>query len=178
MKVYELFEEHEKYLDTLHVSEKNIEDGHFKEDYSNLIVDGDFDCYHIPTLTSLEGSPYQVRDMDLRACVKLKSLRGAPTIATRNVYIGNTGITTLKGIGKDYLEEIGGNLYLPIGKITSNILGLLKIKSLKEFVFFTSEDEIDVKAFSIVKKHFESGKNIRKCRAELIEAGLEEYAQL
>jgi hypothetical protein len=176
MKVKELFEDefiHKQ--ETFKISSDDIEDGFLIDDYSRLILDGDFDAFNLE-LESLKGCPYQVRDIDIRACKKLKSLKGAPKIVKRNAFCGNTNLTSLEGIGKDYFEEIGDTLFLPAGTITSNILGILKIKKLKECAWFVSGKN-DEQAFEILSKHFVS-RRLSKCREELIEAGLKEFAKL
>ncbi len=62
-----------------------------------------------------------------------------------------------------------------VREIKSNVLGLLKIKSLKEIKIY------DVKTtpwFDIIEKHFNGDKDMIKCQRELIENDLDEYAEL
>ena len=91
-------------------------------------------------------------------------------------------LTSLEGIGKDFLLEIHGTLLLP-SSLKRNVLGILKIKNLIE-VLVVNERNIILpnedfhRVAEMLNHHLHSGKNINKCKSELIEAGLEEFAQL
>jgi hypothetical protein len=83
-----------------------------------------------------------------------------------------TSLTSLEGIGVRYLKQIGGKLDLPNCPIKSNVLGLLKIKDLKKV-------EMDNKIVEeIINRNLNSGRRLSKCKQELIEAGLQEFAKL
>ena len=84
-------------------------------------------------------------------------------------------LTSLKGIG-DRVKKC--ELIIVPGGLKSHILGLLKIKNL-EIVSSSGIDasDDDWKAVKIINKYLDSNRNINKCRAELEDAGLEEYAQ-
>lgn len=95
------------------------------------------------------------------------------------VNISKVRIDSLEGIGTKHLTSIGPDGELLISKkIKSNILGLLKIKNLK-IVLIDGTPKPDLeKAVKIINKHLASGRNIRKCKAELEDTGLDDYAQL
>jgi hypothetical protein len=85
-------------------------------------------------------------------------------------------ITSLKGIGVDYLQEAGMYIHLP-KSITSNILGLLKVKNLKECPTGNFHNDL-LEAIKIINKHLKSGRRLSKCKQELEDKGLKEYAKL
>jgi len=64
-----------------------------------------------------------------------------------------------------------------IDKIESNVLGLLKIKTLNHITIWPSLST-NLEWYSILHKHFKSDKNILACQEELIDAGLKDYAEL
>ena len=83
--------------------------------------------------------------------------------------IGANRFTNLKDIHKHLKQftvlNVSGN------DITSNILGVLKIKGLKHFYMGNKEIE------RIIEKYLPEG-DILECQQELIDAGYEEYAKL
>ena len=153
--------------------------------HRNSIINGDLILEKCKDLTSLAGCPHHIEGsfmIDFYSATgsnlnKVTSLLDAPKIVKKDcVLMGCTGITSLKGIGTDYLIEVGLELLIP-NTIQSNILGILKIQNLRSVS--NSKREIPLyEAIKIINKHLSSGKNINKCKSELKEAGLEEYAQL
>ena len=109
---------------------------------------GDFDCSHN----------------------ELTSLTGAPTSVTGNFYCRGNKLTSLKDVHKQ-IKSIGGTFYLIKNPIKSHVLGLLKIKRLKYVELDNKEAE------KIINKYLPEG-DIFDCQEELIEAGLDKYAQL
>ena len=138
----------------IEIYNSEIEDGRFppEHQYKGQKIVGFFDCGY---------------------CYKLTSLEGAPDSVTGNFYCGScTKLTSLEGIGVKYLKQINGKIDLEDCPIKSHVLGLLKVKDLKEVKMDNKEVE------EILNKHLKSGRNINKCKSELKDAGLEEYAQL
>ena len=181
----------------IEIYNSEIEDGRFpeKHQYKGQKIVGDFDCSYCEDLTSLEGAPDSVTgDFDCGYCYKLTSLEGAPDSVTGNFFCWNckklsslegapdsvtggfycrrcTSLTSLEGIGVKYLKQINGEINLLGTPIKSHVLGLMKVKDLKEVKMDNKEVE------EIINRHLRS-RNINKCRAELEDAGLEEFAQL
>jgi hypothetical protein len=121
-------------------------------------------------LTSLTGAPTSVTGGFYCFGNQLTSLTGAPTSVTGDFHCSNNQLTSLKDIHK-YIKSIGGNFYLVRNPIKSHVLGLLKIKGLKSVELDNKEVE------KILNKYLPEG-DILDCQQELIEAGLDEYAQL
>jgi hypothetical protein len=135
------------------------------------IVDGEFNCAN-SKITSLEYGPIEVGGNYLCWFSKITSLEFAPKKVGGSFDCAGTKITSLKGIGKDYLLEIGDVLNCDTTKITSNILGVLKIKGLKNFRFNSNRDIQD-----IINKHLSSDRDILECQEELITKGFRYYAK-
>lgn len=64
-----------------------------------------------------------------------------------------------------------------IDKIESNVLGLLKIKTLNHITIWPSLST-NLEWYSILDKHFRSDKDLFACQEELIDAGYKDYAEL
>jgi hypothetical protein len=178
MKVKELFEAEikDKYL----IYDEDIKNGKiYNNEYSKLNVNKTFDCSWCVNLTSLEGVPNSITgDFIFNNCESLTSLEEAPTSVIGDV-IGFQcyKITSLEGIGKDYLELIDGDIFIS-HTICENILGLLKIQKLRYVDLLGYNKEPLNTAIGIINNHLTSGRRLSKCREELIEAGLKEFAKL
>ena len=184
---------------------KTIKDGKLPFDYSNDILNGDLEIDGDYKLTSLEGCPKIVNGIFWIESKKLKNLKSSPNEvnsffceiptltslegAPLRVRIGNGDssdgtvslkvceeLTSLTGIGRDYFQQIDKAIVLP-NTIKESMLGILKIKNLQEIRNFNLTGDLENSA-RIINKYLDSGRNINKCKSELIEAGLEEYAQL
>ena len=132
-------------------------------------VGGDFSCYN-NKLTSLTGAPASVTGDFHCYNNQLTSLTGAPTSVTGNFNCQGNKLTSLKDIHKQ-IKSIGETLYLSGNPIKSHVLGLLKIKRLKSVELDNKEVE------KILNKYLPEG-DLLDCQEELIDAGLDEYAQL
>ena len=178
MKLKELFELRKQLKEDINgnilIYNSWIEDGRFpeKHQYKGQKLNGNFDCSECGDLKSLEGAPDSVTgNFDCWKCKKLSSLEGAPDSVTGNFYCHHcTKLSSLEGIGVKYLKQINGKIDLEDCPIKSHVLGLLKVKDLKEVKMDNKEVE------EIINRHLRS-RNINKCRAELKDAGLEEFAQ-
>jgi hypothetical protein len=86
-------------------------------------------------------------------------------------------IESLKGIG-DRIKKC--EMIIIPKSIKSNILGLLKIQNLKNVSVTIWGTEVTklVEAIRIINNHLNGSRRINKCKQELIEAGLKEYAKL
>lgn len=146
---------------------------------SPVYVDGFYNIVAGYKLTSLVGSPEEVTG-NYNVSGNYTSLEGMPKIIGNTVQLLSRKLSSLEDIGS-YCESIGNELVIRPGCIKSHMLGVLKIKNLKRIGFLTDTGaypEIVWKATKIINNHLKSNRNIRKCQAELEDAGLEEYAQL
>ena len=99
----------------------------------------------------------------------LTSLEGAPSSVGGSFSCYSNRLTSLHNIHKQ-IKYIGSFADLSYNPITSHVLGLLLIDGLK--------DVDNKKVERIINIHLKNGRDIFACQEELIEAGLEEYAQL
>ena len=126
-------------------------------------------------LSSMVGCPKIVTDKFIVSHNNIRTLEGLPLNA-RVVDLRNNPIESFEGIGnlRDCQE-----IWVPCS-ITSNMLGLLKIKTLKK-LFFDANFNVNSSefhaAFKIIKYHFDNGRNLLACQEELIDAGLKDYAE-
>ena len=183
MKVKELFES-AIFFRELDLTTRN---GRLVRNYSNDICEGELEIID-DNLRTLKGFPKEITNGyngdELSfgnfycTCMNLESLKDAPKIVKGRVHISNCKkINSLEGIGRDYFQEIGQSISIP-PYVTSHILGTLKVKKLIKIDTIGHQDSKLREAIKIINSHLKSGRNINKCKSELIEAGLEEYAQL
>ncbi len=126
-------------------------------------------------LKSMVGCPKIVCDSFNVSHNSITTLEGLPSYA-RVVDLRNNPIKSFEGIGN--LKECE-EIWLP-NSITSNLLGILKIKTLKRLYCdanFTNNSRFHL-VFKIIKKHFDTDKDIIACQRQLIENDLDEYAEL
>ena len=155
-------------------------------------VDGYFNCAS-NELTSLEGAPSRVDGNFDCAYNKLTSLAGAPSHVGAHFYCSHNELTSLEGapshVGGDFdcsinelaslkdvykhIAEIKGKFYAFKNPINSHVLGLLLIKGVTEVRLDNGQVE------EILNKHLGRGRaGMLMAQEELIETGLEEFAQL
>jgi hypothetical protein len=147
MKIKELLDEE---VHNTIISNYDLINGKLAKQYPNIA--NDFNCSYI----------------------KLTSLEGAPKIVGNVFNCNNTNITSLEGIGKDYLLEIGGYLFLnKCNDLTSHMLGILNIKKLKAIEF-----DVNKQVEAIFNEHLFGDRDIIACQSQLIEAGYKDYAKL
>ena len=132
-------------------------------------VGGNFSCGE-NKLTSLKGAPSSVGGTLFCNNNKLTSLEGAPSSVGRNFSCHNNELTSLSTIHK-IIKEVRGYMNFEDNPIKSSVLGLVKIKGLTNVIFDNKKLE------KIMNKYLPLG-DIFDCQEELIEAGLDEYAQL
>ena len=103
---------------------------------------------------------------------ELTSLEGAPSHVGGDFYCAFNELTSLKDVHK-HIAEIKGIFYAIDNPIKSHVLGLLLIKGLR----VAQLDNTQVA--EILNKHLGKGRvGMLMAQEELIEAGLEEFAQL
>ncbi len=133
-------------------------------------------------VTSLEGCPSEINGNFTCISTHISSLEFAPKIIHGNFTCFDNKLTSLKDIHK-HINQIDGSIILNAAawncRIESNILGLLKIKNLKEIAGLGAYDPF-TKAANIINKYLPNPTldKIMDCQNELIEAGFEEYAEL
>ena len=134
-------------------------------------VDGGFYCSH-NTLTSLEGAPSHVDGNFYCSDNELASLEGAPSHVGGSFYCSSNKLRSLKDAHK-HITEIKGEFYAVVNPINSHVLGLLLIKGVTEVRLDNGQVE------EILNRHLGKGRaGMLMAQEELIEAGLEEFAQL
>ena len=153
--------------------------GHFDCSHNKLTslegapshVSGNFDC-SVNKLTSLEGAPSHVSGNFYCSVNKLTSLEGAPSHVGGDFYCSYNELTSLKDVYK-HVTEIKGIFYANENPIESHVLGLLLIKGVTEVRLDNKQIE------EILNRHLGKGRaGMLMAQEELIEAGLEEFAQL
>ena len=177
MKLKDLFEAKEKSVADLNIDCTNRND--FKCNDSGLTslegspkkVAGLFNCTE-NELTSLKGGPEYVGDSFLCSYNMLTSLEGAPKTVYGNFRCYDNQLTSLKDVHRQ-IHEITGLFDARSNLIKSHVLGLLLIKGITEIRI----DNIQVE--EILNRHIGKGRaGMLQAQEELIEASLEEYAQL
>lgn len=148
-------------------------------DYNGTTVLGHFNCGETKIKT-LEGSPRIVSGYFDCTHTDIRSLKGAPKEIGLNLYAFGTKITSLKDVHK-YITSIRGDFYAP-DILKSNILGLLKLKTLRSVILQQGSPAL-INAVNIINKYLypQKGplyKNIHKCQEEMLEVGLEWFARL
>ena len=134
-------------------------------------VNGNFDC-SVNLLTSLEGAPSHVGGYFSCSVNNLTSLDGAPSHAGGSFYCAFNELTSLKDVHK-HIAEIKGEFCAVANPINSHVLGLLLIKGVTKVQLDNKQVE------EILNRHFGKGRvGMLMAQEELIEAGLEEFAQL
>ena len=138
-------------------------------------VDGYFNCAS-NELTSLEGAPSRVDGNFDCAYNKLTSLEGAPSHVGGDFYCHNNKLTSLKDVHK-HVTEIKGEFYAFKNPINSHVLGLLLIKGVTGV--HLDNKQVEEKVEEILNSYLGKGRvGMLMAQEELIEAGLEEFAQL
>lgn len=133
-------------------------------------VTTDFFCYR-NELTTLKGGPSYVGGLFSCSENNLTSLEGAPEFVGGDFVCKNCPeLTSLKGVHK-HIKQVNG--VFDAFEIKSHVLGLLLIKGITEI------DLHNRKVNTILNRHLGKGmEGVFDAQEELIEAGLEEYAQL
>ena len=120
----------------------------------NRLREFSFRCLNNAKIKSLEGLPEGLDELDISYVPIADIYNQCPNLTT-------LGITRFNG-----LESIP-------------LMSIFKFKKMKTFWSYADTAGSDMeKAWDIVTEHLKSGRNFNKCKSELIEAGLDEFAQL
>jgi hypothetical protein len=122
-------------------------------------------------ITSLEFGPRKVGGHFYFQNCGVASIDHAPRYVGGIFYGPQNNITSLKGIEK-IVDFIGEDLILNDNPIESHVLGVLLIKGVRH-VWMDRVQEVQ----EIINQHLGS-RDLLACQEELIDAGLEEFAQL
>ena len=153
--------------------------GHFKCAYATLptlkggpqTVDGDYICYN-NNLMTLDGAASHVGGSFICHGNPIKTLEGIPKFIGGDFSCQDSHLVSLEGIHEQLLQ-IGGSFDVRGNHIRSHVLGLTLIKGLVEIS--TDKKELN----RILNRHLGKGRaGMLMAQEELIEAGLEEFAQL
>lgn len=126
---------------------------------------------HRNKLETLEGCPIIINGDFVCYSNKIISLKGAPDRINGNFDCSRNLLTSLKDI-HELFGQIWGNVIFMQNPIKSHVLGLLLIPGI---IRIYSDGEWG----DIMNKYIGAGrKGMIDCQNELIEAGLEEYAQI
>ena len=124
-------------------------------------------------LTSLKGAPASVGGHFYCYNNQLTSLEGAPASVGGYFYCSNNQLTTLTGIHK-ILKTMNGAFYAN-NPLKSHVLGLLLVKGCKKVL-------LDNKAVQEILNRYlpntRGNKALLECQSELLDADLEDWAQL
>lgn len=181
MKLQNLFEQEEKTLASISWISKILDkNGNMPETIDDLTGLSGWG------LTTLVGCSKRVTTSLDCTHNKLTSLDGFPLFIGEYLNFSNNQITSLKDIGT--LIKSVQHLQCDDNPITSNVLGLLKIRNLQSVKMYNDGKsafkplvkEINEKlkiVEAIINKYLPEG-DIMDCQNELIDAGLSEYAKL
>lgn len=135
-------------------------------------VGGDYHCSG-NKLKTLKGAPKTINgDFWCNNNRELQTLEDGPEIIHGSLWCRGNNLRSLKGIHK-HIKEINGWFNAVSNPITSHVLGLLLIKNLGKV--FLDNKQVE----TILNKHIGTGMTgMLDAQEELMEAGLEEYAQL
>ncbi len=163
----------------------------------------DFICNDNSRLHSLKGGPSSVNGNYIARNCTIDSFEGIPEKFTRgnstvnlagnyiktfdycpahidgDINLADNDITSLVGIHRSLLSC--RKINLSRNPITEGGIGLLFIKGLENVTYFANENDACKDALEIIAKYLESGdpkKSVLLCQEELIDAGLEAFAEL
>ena len=137
------------------------------------IIHGMFNCED-NELTSLKYGPKIIDDLFNCAGNKLTSLEHCPKEVGCDFVCSSNNITSLKDIHKQ-LHKMKGVFDANDNPITSHVLGVLLIEGCRRIEIDNKEVEAIINSYLPNK---EGRKGLMKCKAELVDAGYEAFAQI
>lgn len=121
-------------------------------------------------INSLEGAPLLIHGNFIAAGNYLKTFEGSPEVVKGILNFSDNYFSSLHDIHK-HVKEVTDWIDFQENPISSNVLGLLRIKKLKRVLF----DDHELTA--IINKYLPEG-DLIDCQDELMEAGLGAFAKL
>jgi len=137
----------------------------------------DLDLSNRRTITTLKGCPRVIRGNFIASLTKIENLDGAPEEVYGSVLLARTKITSLKDIHK-HIKKCE-HLNISTLSIRGPMLGVLKIEGLNYISFPYGKNA--EKAAQIINKYLKQpfgNKRVMECQSELLDAGLDEFAEL
>lgn len=134
---------------------------------------GGFYCFS-NHLKSLKGGPEKVNGTFDCCDNQITSLEFAPSYIKNDFYFIDNQLTNLHNIHK-FIKHIGGEANFLNNPIKSHVLGLLLIEGIT-FINLGSHGPKGI-VEKIMNKHLDE-RDVFACQEELIEAGLDDFAQL
>ncbi|AVH85017.1 hypothetical protein RsoM2USA_88 [Ralstonia phage RsoM2USA] len=132
------------------------------------------DCHE---LDNLKGAPANLLDLVVSRCNHISDLSGITN--SEEIRLAKlTNLRSFEGISKTL--KSCKKIFIDNMVIESNILGLLEVQDMQEVVLINpSLLPSDMKrAFQILNTHLRGNKDIFECQSDLIEAGLDRYAEI
>lgn len=142
-------------------------------------VGKNFSCTHNKQLTSLEGIPSKIGGYFSCISSPIETIDHLPEYVGGFVNLGNTQIESLQDIHKK-IKQMNGALTIP-KTIKSHILGVLLVKGVMSIYLAGNAKKQVKEAVKIVDEYLKqpmSKQRMLECQTALIDAGLDEYAQL
>lgn len=181
MKLKELFESSEKSIQSEFGAQphENVfgfngtEKGLTTLEGASRIYYGGFYCFS-NQLKSLKGGPEKVTGTFDCCENQIDSLEGAPSYIGADFYCIDNKLTNLHNIHK-IIKHVGGEMNFCNNPITSHVLGLLLIEGVTYVNLGSGRPKGMVE--KIINKHL-AERDVFACQEELIEAGLDDFAQL
>ena len=136
--------------------------------------------YFFKNLSSFSGLPNVKAELHIMGCDSLNFPNepvGITIDGHHNLISKCESITNFKDVHKTFKSITGGLSILECKNVKSHILGFLKIEGLSNIFADKCNDNFE-KAIEILNRHVKGDKDILNCQNELIDAGLEEYAQV
>lgn len=133
------------------------------------------DLWDNPNLKSLEGIPAITYRVVAAKC-GLSNLEYAPVMVLGSFDAKHNRIRSLEGIGKRYLRELNGSLYLQDNPIEGHVLGLMIVKGLHSVHFNGFEGSKMLE--DITDLHLTKDRDIMDYQEDLIRVGLKRFARL
>lgn len=136
-------------------------------------------------LTSLKGCPKIINGSLYLRYNKIAKIDDFPTSVDGSIDLSNNQITSLVGIHRYFKNYLGWKIYLGHNPIEEGIIGLLLIQGLNKQKIIWSEGggyyySHKLKdAVEILNKYWGKGRaGVMECQEEMIDAGLDKFAEL
>lgn len=131
-------------------------------------------------LTSLRGCPSHVKGSLWVHHNQLASLEGISSFIGRGLDLSNNYFTSLKDIHK-HIKKMDGSIWITGNPIKSHLLGILLIDGCKGYAASTTLAAVIkiINKYAIINANYRvPGQDLYECQTELIENGLEEFAEV